>query len=147
MMHKKSGLAGKGLMLLAGCFIFSMAGLCQGLPTSITEKDTREILQFLASDKLRGRVDFSNGQMEAAAYIENFFSACRLEPYRDASGFFHPFTTSDIAERKLVPNTITWNGKQLAAEQFYYTQELPETKKLYLDNFRVIEAGLHWLRE
>jgi hypothetical protein len=45
MKHKKPGIAGKGLMLLAGCLIFSMAGLCQGLPVSITVKDTREILQ------------------------------------------------------------------------------------------------------
>jgi hypothetical protein len=42
--HKKRSIREKGLMLLAGCFIFSMAGFRQGLLSSITEKDTREIL-------------------------------------------------------------------------------------------------------
>jgi len=141
MKFKKPGFSRKGLMLLSGCFIFSIAVLGQGSPATITEKDTREVLEFLASDKLKGRADFSNGQLEAAAYIENFFSKCRLEPYRDAGGFFHPFTTSDISEKKMVPNSISWNGKQLTAEQFYYSHELPEIKKLYLNNFRVVEAG------
>ncbi len=127
-------------ILFFSALIIPVETFSQGALDSITEKDTREILGYLSSDKLKGRVDFSNGQLQAAEYISNTFERYRLEPYQGATGYYHPFATFDDFKKKLTPNNIIWNGRKLPEAQFYYSHFLPEIKKLNLEHFRVVEV-------
>jgi hypothetical protein len=139
-MRFMTGLNRSAILCFFGALILSVKLYSQPNPDVIAEKDSREIMSFLASGKLKGRADFSNGQVKAAEFIGNYFGECGLEPFKDAAGYYHPFATTELYEKKLAPNSISWNGKDLTPEQYYYSYSLPELKKLYIENFRVIEV-------
>jgi hypothetical protein len=71
---------------------YSLTGksFAQSFEDSISEADSQKHIDFLASDKLKGRVNFSPEQLEAAKYISDEFSSYGLKayPYKD---FYQPF--------------------------------------------------------
>ncbi len=50
-------------------------------PKIVTPNDLREIVNYLASDSLKGRVSGSGGIDAAATYIEDYFKTSGIKPY------------------------------------------------------------------
>ncbi|MGM5470491.1 M28 family peptidase [Flavobacteriaceae bacterium LMO-SS05] len=69
---------------------------CKALPDpdSITPKDLYEIVNYLASDSLKGRVTGSEGIDTAANYIEDYFKTLGVKPYFET--YRDTFKTQDI---------------------------------------------------
>jgi hypothetical protein len=79
----------KGILIF---FFFTVApaSFSQTIQDSIPEEDAKKHITYLASDKLRGRVNFTNGQLKAAKYISNEFSTSGLSPFPEYI-FSNPF--------------------------------------------------------
>jgi hypothetical protein len=113
----------------------------------ITEKDSREILEFLASERLKGRVNFSSGQIRAAEFIGQHFEQYGLKTFLKAKGFYHPFTLTNNLDKIATPNIVQWNGKKLSPRQFYYSNPLPEVLPMQLSDFRIIKLDQLFRRD
>ena len=105
---------------------------------TISVEESRRIISFLSSDKLKGRVNFTEGQMEAAAFIGQYFQKLKLLPYTGYNQYYQPFVIEErAAERISLANDLIWNGKKLAPEYFYYNHHLPEGNKRVLSDFKL----------
>lgn len=107
---------------IAACILFSTAF---SLSAQTEIKNIKKHINFLASDKLKGRGTSSEGEAKAAQYIADYFKKLKLEPmgradvtssetgitYRDQKSYFFDFTfkknpnphdtnTANVAERK-----------------------------------------------
>ena len=63
----------------------------QLIADTINEEDAKRHINYLASDKLRGRVNFTKEQLEAAEYISKEFTSYGLVPFSDYPDFYQPF--------------------------------------------------------
>jgi len=66
----------------------------QSVTDSINEEDAKRHINYFASDKLRGRVNFTKEQLEAANYISKEFTSYGLQPQLPYTCFYQPFLTS-----------------------------------------------------
>ncbi len=107
---------------IAACILFSTAF---SLSAQTEIKNIKKHINFLASDKLKGRGTSSEGEVKAAQYIADYFKKLKLEPmgradvtssetgitYRDQKSYFYDFTfkknpnphdtnTANVVERK-----------------------------------------------
>lgn len=75
-------------------FLFFLAQtaivVAQTIDDSLSAEDAGKHITFLAADKLKGRVNFTQEQLEAAIYIANEFTAYGLSPYPEYTNFYHP---------------------------------------------------------
>src|SRR5689334_14428791 len=96
-------------------FIALLVFLCsysQSKIDTINERDVKEILTFLASDKLKGRVNYSSEQWEAADFIAKLFEEYGLSPFPGFQYYFQPFTPR--VDEALFKNDLKWNGRKLS---------------------------------
>jgi hypothetical protein len=82
--------AKKSSFVLVGLFIF-LSSYSQYQPDTINENSVKDILAYLASDKLRGRVNYSKEQWDAADFIAKKFEAYELLPFPGFQYYFQPF--------------------------------------------------------
>lgn len=112
----------------------------QDISDTITVAESREIITFLSADKLKGRVNFTDGQIEAANFIGKYFRRLNLFPYAGVSSYYQPFVIQESsADRVTGPNDVIWNGKKLSGEQFEYSYDLPELNKRTIEEFQVVQ--------
>jgi Iap family predicted aminopeptidase len=75
------------------CCLIAVASFAQTIEDSISEASAKKHITYLASDNLRGRVNFTREQLKAASYISNEFTACGLIPFPEYSNFYQPCYT------------------------------------------------------
>jgi len=128
------------LILIGIFYISSGSTYAQDIADTITVAESRELITFLSSDKLKGRVNFTDGQIEAADFIGQYFKRFNLLPYTGSLTYYQPFVIEESAiDGITVANDIIWNGKKLSPEQFYYNNDLPEIRKQNFKDFRVVQ--------
>jgi hypothetical protein len=127
----------KFLCTLAVCICIQPFLFAQSFEDSINEKEVSEILNFLASDSLKGRGNFTPELITAANFISGKFKDCGLQPFPGDFNFHQPFngrTSSDIYR-----DEVEWNGRTLGQAEFIYLSPdiLPASKTL--SDFKLVE--------
>lgn len=84
--------------------LFSNA-FAQTLSDSILVTDVQKHLQFLASDSLKGRENYSPELHRAAQYIAAEFTASGAVFLPSLASYYHPFSTKKITAEKLLPDS------------------------------------------
>lgn len=79
----------KKVIFLSFLFCQSLAIIAQ---TTISQENIRKHIEYLASDKLKGRGTASKGEQKAAKYIAKQYKKLGLMPKGDNGTFFHDFT-------------------------------------------------------
>lgn len=82
-----------------------------GLSSEISDADLREQVEYLASDKLEGRMTGTNGTKLASEYIVSRFEDIGLKPSGDRGTFFQTFQF--VSGMKVVPKQ---NGLEIVKE-------------------------------
>ncbi|HMU47236.1 MAG TPA: M28 family peptidase [Chitinophagaceae bacterium] len=121
-------------------FLFSVSISGQPINDSINEDYVKKALNFLASNELRGRVNYSYGQLQAAEYIANEFNAYRLEPFPGVSNYYIPFERQSGSGKK-TPK-LYWNGKEVNDSLIlFFPHNLVTTEKT-LENYMVLQVSV-----
>ena len=131
-------------------FLFVL--LAQDQEDSIGERETSEILNFLSSDSLKGRGNFTPELIQAGNFIISKFKEYGLQPFPGSLNFYQPFNAGSA--KNVDRDDVLWNGKSLAPSQFFYltSEMIPETK--VLSAFHIVEYNgifndsiflAHWL--
>ena len=130
-------------MLLHKIFSILIIGLlivfnsyAQSQTDTITEKNVKGILTFLASDKLKGRVNYTKEQRDAADYIAKQFETYRLLPFPGFQYYVQPFTSR--TGEMLFKNDLKWNGRKLSHQSYLDFSGSLNTRKTTLTNYRVV---------
>jgi hypothetical protein len=84
-MSRRRSVRGWTAALLVGCV--SVAVVADGGLASITSRDLKEWLSFIASDELEGRAVFTSGCGRAAAYIEDHLREWGAKPAGDHGSY------------------------------------------------------------
>ena len=79
------------LVFTAFLCIFFASSYTKSVNDTISEEDAKRHIYYLASDKLRGRVNFTNEQLAAAIYISKEFNSYGLQPLPPFKCFYQPF--------------------------------------------------------
>lgn len=82
--------------------------------SAISKEELKEKIEFLASEKLEGRLTGSKGAQKAAAYIASAFEKLGLEKPRAQSGYLTPFSYTAGLETPEETNALALiaNGKE-----------------------------------
>lgn len=103
------------VLLSARSFLFAQA------VDTITENNVSRIIQYLASDSLRGRGNGTPDIGKACSFITNEFSKNNLQPLPGFPYYTIPFRPFGGA----VPDQLVWNGSDIPARQFHYLHRTP----------------------
>ena len=125
---------------LGVCFslqLFSSVLSAQDLVDSIRKEEAYEILNFLSSDDLEGRGNFTPGLTIAANFIANRFAEYGLQPLQGNFNFYQPFNAKD--SRSINRDRVKLNGKNLDPSQFIYLSSEVMPPSLALNDFKVVE--------
>ncbi len=124
---------------------FLVAGICsvfhshsQSMEDSISKDSVEKIITYLASDQLRGRVNYTKEQLEAAEFISGKFSSYGLKPYPGFESFYQPFRTSLSSRSSLVD--VKWNGDRLNDSLYYFFSHSLGIPSLDLSDFFILQA-------
>lgn len=94
-------------------------------------------LHYLASDKLKGRVNFTTEQLEAAEFLANEFKSFGLEPFPGYSNYFIPFQLRmSLAENY----KLEWNDQKIPDSLFYYLPSGLKQQPATIDDFMILRA-------
>jgi hypothetical protein len=106
---------------------------------TIQTQEVKEILYYLASDELKGRVNFSEEQLTAASYIIDHFKKSGLQPFPGYNDFYLPFRTDG---RTNIPaaDVLKWNKKRLSSSAFVLLSPSLNTISKHLDDFKLIRS-------
>lgn len=96
-------------------------------------------VNFLASDNMKGRVNFSKEQLTAAKFLFNEFKQYGLKPFPGFSNFLVPFTVKGNSQEKATE--LLWNGKRVSGEDYYFITSGHKPKILPLDSFYLIHIN------
>jgi hypothetical protein len=116
-------------------FLFVL--LAQNSKDSIQEREVSEILDYLSSDNLKGRGNFTPELITAGDFIASKFRQYGLQPVPGDFNFYQPFNAGNT--KNIYSDNIKWNGKVLDKLKFIYLcpEILPANKTL--TNFNIIE--------
>lgn len=110
----------------------------QTINDSINKDSIEKTITYLASDKLKGRVNYSKEQLEVAEFLSKEFTSYGLDPFPGTTNFYIPFRTS--RGKKSDGGELYLNGKKIDDSLFIYIQhELIVTEKK-LPDFLVLQA-------
>jgi len=117
--------------------LLPFALFAQNSTDSIRVDDAADILNFLSSDQLKGRGNFTPELIDAGKFISDKFKEYGLQPFPGNLSFYQPFNASN--SKNLNRDNLVWNGKTLDQSQFLYltSEMMPETKTLI--DFHVVE--------
>jgi len=105
---------------------------------SISREYISETLHYLASDRLRGRVNFTAEQLEAAEFISREFTRFGLEPFPGMQNFYVPFS-SGRGEHTYY-RRVEWNGKRLQDSRVVFFPHSLSMPNLSLSDFLVLRT-------
>lgn len=110
---------------------------CFSQHDTINENNVKEILSFLASDKMKGRVNYSKEQLQAAEFIADKFKSYGLSAFPGYQYYYQPFITS--GKRSAPAEVVKWNGNELSETLYYnFTDKLIPVKKV-LSDYNIIK--------
>jgi len=81
-------------------FIFLLKNT-YGQTDTISKDDVKRIISFLASDKLKGRGNFTSELQKASYFIADEFRKDSLEFFPGFTSYFQPFTVNKLTEKEL----------------------------------------------
>jgi hypothetical protein len=105
---------------------------------SISSADTKRIINFLASDSLGGRGNFTPELTKAANFIANEFNRYGLEVFPGYNTFILPFVPERGFNVQLSGN-LNWNGRILKRDSYDVLISTPDFTDKGLKEFRVIK--------
>src|SRR5262245_28914109 len=100
-------LSGKKSCLLFIALLVFLNSYAQSGNDTISRNNVKDIITFLASDKLKGRVNYSTEQWEAADFIAKKFESYGLSPFPGFQYYFQPFAPR--TDEVLFKNDLKWN--------------------------------------
>jgi len=107
---------------------------------SISSADTKRIINFLASDSLGGRGNFTPELTKAANFIANEFNSYGLEVFPGYNTFILPFVPERGFNVQLSGN-LNWNGRILKRDAYDMLISTPDFTDKGLKGFRVIKLN------
>ncbi len=116
---------------------FLVVLLAQNLEDSIQEKEVSKILNFLSSDALKGRGNFTPELITAANFIAAKFTEYGLQPFPGNFNFHQPFNAID--SKVIYRDKVKWNGKYLDQSQFIYLSPEIMPRARTLRDFKIVE--------
>ena len=119
--------------------LFSLKCFSQLVADTINEKEVKEILSYLASDELKGRVDYTREQLLAAEYLGNKFKEYNLSTLSSLTNFYQPFTT----RLTTVKDKLKWNSRLLPSTNYMNITSGLFISQKNLKDYKVIDAGDH----
>jgi len=133
-MLRKKGVAVFFILFAVKCF-------SQQSVDTINENEVTAVLSYLASDKLKGRVNYTKEQLFAAEYLGKKFKEYDLSPFPGFQYYYQPFSITPA--KKFIKDKIKWNGRiLLSASYINITTELFTTKKTLRD-YKIFYSGTH----
>ncbi len=127
------------IIFIITCFVsFSNNSFAQTSIDTINKEHVEKTITYLASDKLRGRVNYSKEQLEAAEFISKEFTSYGLKSYPGFTSFYQPFLTSYDGKKVLVD--VKWNDKKLNDSLYYFFPRSLGTEALDLSVFVVLQT-------
>lgn len=123
-----------GLSFLLFLLFLSSEGITQETDNPISEEQAKKHIYFLASDSLKGRVNFSEEQLIAADYIDEEFKKYKLTPLFGDS-FYIPFIVSTPLKPQGVLEQTLYNmagvlpGKTLPDEVIIFSAHYDHVNK------------------
>lgn len=113
----------------------------------IQESDVSRIIQYLASDSLKGRGNGRAELLQAARFIGDSFRENGLVPLKGQAAFYLPFRPFG-GSRKVVSDELEWNGKKLSSDEFIYLHPQPGNYPVKtLNDFTVIKIQGYFTKE
>jgi hypothetical protein len=122
------------LNILLLILFLSFKGIAQETGDPISEEQAKKHIYFLASDSLKGRVNFSEEQLIAADYIDEEFKKYKLTPLIGES-FYIPFIVSTPLKPQGVLEQTLYNmagvlpGKTLPDEVIIFSAHYDHVNK------------------
>ncbi len=97
----------KPILISIFCSLY-ITSFSQPLTDTIKEEVIKKHINFLAADKLKGRVNFTKEQLEAAIYLSKEFTSSGLQPLAPYNCFYQPFfnLSGEILSQKSVCDTL-----------------------------------------
>jgi Peptidase family M28 len=126
------------LSLFIFCVSASVNTFSQTINDSINKDSIEKTITYLASDKLKGRVNYSKEQLEAAEFLSKEFINYGLDPFRGQTNFYIPFRTSP--GKKSDSGELYMNGKKIDDSLFIYIQHELIVSQKELPDFMVLQA-------
>jgi hypothetical protein len=109
----------------------------QTVNDTITKLRVLQTISYIASDELKGRVNYTKEQVDAAHYLAGEFKNSGLKPFTGYQNFFQPFsTTINSASGNVV---VACNGTLKPDSSYCFFSRPGETKELALDDFIVMK--------
>jgi len=119
------------LFFLVQTFLYA-----QDFGDSISEKETSAALNFLSSDKLKGRGNFTPELITAGNFIIDKFIEYGLEPFPGSFNFYQPFNGKET--RTVYRDQISWNARKLDQSKFFYLSSELFPERQTLKDFNVV---------
>ena len=118
----------------------SPRSFCQTPLDSISKQYVEKTVRFLASDKLKGRVNYSKEQLEAAAFLSKEYENFGLHPLAGFPDFYAPFHI--LAGEASGTAILSVNGKPVKDSMFFFIGRNNKEKSKQLSDFIVIRVDL-----
>ncbi len=119
-------------------FFTSIKTPAQTISDSISKEEIEKTITYLAADKLKGRVNYSKEQLEAAEFLSNEFTSYGLDPFPGNTNFYIPFRTS--WGNKSDGGELFLNGRKIDDSLFIFIQKQLIVSKKELSDFMVLQA-------
>lgn len=111
----------------------------QSTSAGISELEVRRIIDYLASDALKGRGNGRPELLQAGLFVGNEFKNYGLQPLPGRTSYYLPFRPFG-GSKKIVSDMLEWNGKKLSADEFIYMHPEPGNySSRRLEDFTVVK--------
>lgn len=113
----------KTISIMAGLLVVQPFVFAQEPGEIISEQEVFAVVQFLASDSLKGRGNGRDELLKAGVFIGNAFKDAGLQTFHQP-GYYLPFRPFG-GSRNAKPDELIWNGKKISTDQFIYHHKAP----------------------
>lgn len=127
----------QGFLLIALLGI-ARSGITQSLNDSISPAMVEETVTALAANKLKGRVNYSLEQLEAAVLLADKFREYGLLPFPGYHSYFQPFFTGSPKEHKTEKLWI--NDREINDSLYYFFPSSPRPAPAVTDDFFILQV-------
>lgn len=107
---------------------------------TISSNRVKDIITYLASDDLKGRVNYTKEQLQASEFISREFSGYGLDPYPGFSDFYQPFRTRLGNWSEMTK--LEWNGEKLDDSLYIFFSHSLSPSKMDLQDFFILQASV-----
>ncbi len=110
----------------------------QSQSDSISKEYLSKIVYYLASDKLKGRVNYSAEQLDVASFINDELSNIGLKPLEGSNEFYWSFALENNSKRQ---GALLWNDKLMTRNDYFFFAHNKDEAVRKLNDFVVIEVS------